>query len=667
MPLSLAVSTISAVLIGKLISLSAFTALMWATTAICLALLVQEQVRLRRAAGKWIVGWKPLGGTAVLLAMIWVLIAILLLVDLQVGHQLYMSLAIYDHGMRIAWTESVLRTGVPPTNTLYMYLHPAPMRYYYFWYVPCAAVAQMWHLPARAVFNASCVWSGFSLAALIGLYLKHFLKAGTRLRQQFLRAVALLSVTGLGACVNLWNFFQFHVALPGSLEVWRAGQITSWLDSLLWDPHHVASLVCCMFGFLLAWNTEESTLRTNAYRALFAASAFASAFGLSIYVAFAFFLVMLIWAIWQLACARKVKPVLLLAAAGAASLILLAPYLSELTHGSSNVKGGSSVFAFAVREMIPPDGLLSSNPLRHLASTNPFLARNLVNAVLLAPGYAVELGFFFVIFLIYLIPAWRNRSPLSPAQRSLFVISVATLIVVTFLKSTVIESNDFGWRGALLLQFALLLLASEVLTSWAQTGKQQTSAADNAGLPGRTPQFVRAVASFALIFGVFTTIYQAAMVRFLIPVQEMSLRARHDPKVGRIAHKAYISAVGYEKLDAIIAPDSVIQYNPSATDPFWTVMDWADSAHQTAIVSDGGACGAEFGGDVSGCPTMAAAVNALYRGATADQARDTCHRFGIQYLIARIYDPAWKDKNSWVWTLKPVVSDEEFRALDCTH
>ena len=82
-------------------------------------------------------------------------------------------------------------------------------------------------------------------------------------------------------------------------------------------------------------------------------------------------------------------------------------------------------------------------------------------------------------------------------------------------------------------------------------------------------------------------------------------------------------------------------------------------------IRDGGACGAEFGGDVSGCPIIAAAIDALYRGATADQARDTCHQFGIQYLIARIYDPAWKDKNSWVWTLKPVVSDEEFRALDC--
>jgi hypothetical protein len=62
---------------------------------------------------------------------------------------------------------------------------------------------------------------------------------------------------------------------------------------------------------------------------------------------------------------------------------------------------------------------------------------------------------------------------------------------------------------------------------------------------------------------------------------------------------------------------------------------------------------------------MAAAVDSLFNSASADQARATCREFGIQYLVARVYDPAWKDKTSWVWTLSPVVSDDEFRALDC--
>jgi hypothetical protein len=84
-----------------------------------------------------------------------------------------------------------------------------------------------------------------------------------------------------------------------------------------------------------------------------------------------------------------------------------------------------------------------------------------------------------------------------------------------------------------------------------------------------------------------------------------------------------------------------------------------------AIVSDRPWCGSEIGGDPRPCPAMAAAIDALYNGVSAEQARATCHQYGIHYLIARIYDPAWSDKNGWVWTLKPVVSQNEFRALDC--
>jgi hypothetical protein len=62
---------------------------------------------------------------------------------------------------------------------------------------------------------------------------------------------------------------------------------------------------------------------------------------------------------------------------------------------------------------------------------------------------------------------------------------------------------------------------------------------------------------------------------------------------------------------------------------------------------------------------MAATIDPLFSGATAEQARTACRQYGIQYLVATMYDPVWMDKSGWVWTLRPVVSDEEFRALDC--
>jgi hypothetical protein len=665
-PVSLGVSTIAAVLIGKFISLTAVVAFFLACGVLWLAVLGREWLQMRRGDRELAIGWQPMGGMALILALIWIAVAILSLVDWQRGHQLFMSIATYDHASRVNWTESILRTGVPPANPLYWYKHAAPMRYYYFWNVVCAAVVKMSHLSTRAVFIGSCVWAGFALAALIGLYLKHFLGAGARLRKQLLLCISLLTVTGLDICVNLWNVFYLHRPLPDDLEWWSASQITSWLDSLLWVPHHIASFVCCMLAFLLAWMAAEDSVRRSAASMVLIALLLASAFGLSIYVAFGFFLVMLIWAFWQIAIERKFRSAMLLAAGGAGAAVLLIPYLRELlAHTSSGLQGGS-VFKFAVREMFPPDGLLATHLFKHLALDHPTAARNIANLVLLVPGYSVELGFYLAVFLIYLIPAWRGRTPLSAAQRSLVVIAISTLVIVSVIRSAVLTSNDFGWRAVLLLQFPLLLLASEVITGWKLEERKGTAPADWTGLPHSTPHWLRSITAFALVIGVISTVCQVLLLRFDIPLAEARLSAIHDPRAGEMPHNAYISAIGYADLDRSIARDAIVQFNP-ALEPYWHSADLLGVDHQAALIVDKPYCGAELGGDPSGCPAMAAAVDSLFNGASAERARATCHQYGIQYLVARVYDPAWRDGSGWVWKLKPVVDDGDFRALDCWH
>jgi len=663
-PLSLGISTVAAVLIAKFTSLAAVAVFFLASAVLWLAVFGREWLRSRHADKEGAIGWRPLGGTALTLAVIWIAVAIFSLVDWQSGRQLFMSIATYDHASRVDWTESILRTGVPPANPLYWYKHAATMRYYYFWNVVCAAIAQMSHLSPRAVFIASCVWAGFALAALIGLYLKHFLQAGARLRNQFLLCIALLMVTGLDICVNLWNLFYLHRPLPDDLEWWSASQITSWLDSLLWAPHHIASFLCCMLAFLLAWMGGESRAQRSVASIVLIAFALASAFGLSIYVAFGFFLVMLIWAFWQVVIERQLRSAMLLAMGGAGAAVLLIPYLRELlAHTSSGLEGGS-IFMFAVREMFPPDWLLATHLFRHLAVDHATAARNIANLVLLVPGYTVELGFYGVVFLIYLVPAWRGRTALSAAQRSLVLISVSTLAIISLIRSSVLTSNDFGWRGALLLQFPLLLLASEVVTGWKLAERKDDAAADWRGLPRNTPHWLRSIAALALIIGGVGTVCQALLLRFDIPLAQMHLRAIHDPAAGELPHNAYISDIGYARLDQSIPRNAIVQFNPAAQ-PYRLSADLLGVDHQVAIVGDKPFCGAELGGDPSGCAPMAAAIDLLFNGATAQQARTTCLQFGIQYLVVRVYDPAWNDRSGWVWTLDPVVQDPEFRALQC--
>ena len=113
------------------------------------------------------------------------------------------------------------------------------MRNYYFWYVLCAAVSQMSHLPVRAVLNGSCVWAGFALVALNGLYLKHFLAVGARLRRQLLDSIFLLMVTGLDIFAIFWSLLYLHGPFLPDAELWSKDPVQSWLDVILYAPHHM--------------------------------------------------------------------------------------------------------------------------------------------------------------------------------------------------------------------------------------------------------------------------------------------------------------------------------------------------------------------------------------------------------------------------------------------
>ena len=665
-PLSVAVSTIASVLIGKAFSLMVVVAFFLTSTGLFLGTVVAEHFQLRRSGKKRRTGWSPFGGTAMLLGVLWVALAILSLIDLQSDHQLFMSLTIFDHGPRVNWTESILRTGIPPANPLYLYGQPASMRYYYFWNVICAAVARMSRLPVRAVYVAGCVWGGFILAAIIGLYLKYFLAVGDRLRKQFITTVSLLAVSGYGSIVILWKTIYRHGGLPGA--PWTTDPLNSWYDSLVYVPHHLSSMVCCMLAFLLAWIEGENDTHKRVACVAFISLALASSFGLSIYVSFAFFLLVLVWALWQVAVEHVFQPALLLAGGGGGAVVLLLPYLSELRHDASAMHGGS-MFSFAVRETFSADGILASGFMQPLAHSHPAVALNLGRLILLLPGLAVELGVFLVALLIFLVPRWRCRRHLTKAEGSLLFIAVTIFLISSFIRSNVLDINDFGVRSALFLQFVILLMASEILTAWRVPGRAVAGTGSTDGLQCESPTWIRFSVRVAIVLGVITTIHQAIILRFTIPIANAvtHMRPVNDPVAANLPHNAYISAIGYAQLDAAIPRDAVVQYNPYSPNVFWSQVDTVGIDHQSAIANDKPWCGSELGGDPSGCLAMATAIDSLFNGATAEQARATCRSYKIGYLVSRNYDPVWQDKHSWVWTLKPVVSDPEFRALDCKH
>jgi len=78
---------------------------------------------------------------------------------------------------------------------------------------------------------------------------------------------------------------------------------------------------------------------------------------------------------------------------------------------------------------------------------------------------------------------------------------------------------------------------------------------------------------------------------------------------------------------------------------------------QHAMASNVGVdCGAVFGGDPAPCSGMQQAIHKLFAlpAPSAVEAVEQCRLFGIDYLVVTKFDPAWQDRQGWVWTLQAV-------------
>jgi hypothetical protein len=706
--LSFGCMTIVSVLLAKYISLAAVCWLAGICAIAFVGIMAREAWPSRHSsvlANKW-----RLIGTGI--AVAWILFAIIELVDVGVYGRLYFSVTVFDHALRTAFVDAVLRTGVPPANPLFWPGHAAPMRYYYFWYVLTAAAARLGSATARQAMIASVAWAGFGLAATLDLYCRHFLASAPErgsgtphlaIRSHPSRettprwmgrpprlavALALLTVTGLDILPVLVKAL-LRMPTDGDMEWWSAAQVSSWMDSLLWVPHHVAGLVCCLLGFLLVWMSKGLSRSRRAGCGLIAGLSFASAFGLSTWVAVAFAMMMAAWMVWALVWERGLRsrvPFLLLAGVVASAALL--PYLAEL-HGEASATNavlangsalsdgkasiandGTHLLRFGVRHIIPADSVQGIGWVARLAEVHPAAEDAGVGLVLLLPGYFVELGFYGLVLLAALWAMRRRR--LDEAARTALLLAVAGLTVSTFLRSTIVENNDFAMRSILIAQFFLLLLA----VVWWEGGL------------GETKRFLRGAMLAMAWIGLAGSVYQVVTLRIYLPLEEGLGR----PEVSGLAERALALRQGFDAMRPRVARNAVVQYNTEQPGEFFYLAEVMQAGRQMALATPG--CGAAFGGDVRDCKAVEQGVARLFsmhsspdlspeitssgaspdakgrdtaqgRALSAAEARDQCGRLAVSYLVATRWDAVWSDPRAWVWTLPAVSDTGEVRVLDC--
>jgi hypothetical protein len=677
--LSLAMTPIAAVMLAKYWSLGAvlWFAIGSAAVGIGLKCFARRPDQHRRFSAPF--------RLILLLGAGWILFAVGELIDVEMSNRLYMSVPVFDHALRTAFVDAAMRGGVPPANPLYWPGHAAPMRYYYFWYVVTAAAARLAGATARQAMSASAVWAGLGLAAAVDLYCRHFLgdEGGGGLRlwkgvrwPRAGLALGLLAVTGLDILPAIAKGIA-RLPTDADPDWWSFDQVGSWMDSVLWVPHHIAGLVCCLTGFLLVWMSKAEGGWRRWVCGVVAGESFASAFGQSTWVALAFALVMAGWMVWVVGWERDSRvrlPVML--AAGLVAAVALLPYLAELRHDASGVSAASAHVAtgvngaseptggtrvdetaksnqlhllrFGVRHMIDPDALLALPRFARLAQSNPRLEDAIAGLVLLLPGYFLEFGFYGLALLAAVGAA--RRGALGEAERTALALVGVGLLVSSFLRSTVVVNNDFGIRSILIVQFFLLLLAVQ----WCEGGF------------GEAGKGVRATAAAMLWLGLAGTAYQAMLLRVYLPVEERLGR----PAVAGLSKQAMALRWGFAAMDGRVPKDAVVQFNTTQPSDYFRYAQILMVGRQVAAALP--ECPAAFGGEVARCAGVEDGVAALFGtseagrfAVPADVAHDLCGRMGISYLIATQWDGVWADRAGWVWELPAVVDTGEVRAVRC--
>ena len=669
MACSFAVVPIAAYLVGRIAGL----------TGICWLLVIASVATLlllwrKRSSTGW--SRSDCWITALLVSG-WTLFVLLMLVDAQVGHKLYFSVVMADQSYRIAFTDAVARTGVPPNNPLYFAGSPAPMHYYYFWYVLCASVVKIAGVSARQSFIASSIWSGFGLLAVVKLYASHFFRWE---RKQRWIALGLLVVTGVDLIPSVGNAI-LQPALNGDIEWWSVDPIDAWPDSLLWVPHHVASVLCCLLCFLFLWRTLEPLSRSSKrWPVVLAAIAFASAFGLSVYVAFGFALLMSAWLV-RLAITRQPERYKLwsrIAISSVLSALLLTPFVRELVGGLAHPAAGKAaannapaahLFSLSIRRMID-SGLLTGLPVfSRWNQTHPVLLDQTIRFFLLLPGLAMELGIYGAILVFLLLAKHRQEPTLqhdaNDARSTAFFFTVCGLVMTMFLSSAVITNNDFGYRAVMLPQFFLLLLTADVLGSWWISGSKP--------IVPITPARRRLVYSL-LSLGIASSLFGAVLLRTWLPLET------HRPQNGfsELPQDEFEVRDAFTKLNRFASKNAVVNFRgvdltlDRKDDEVMTPSDY----YQRMLVMDTGRqilnaewkCAIQFGGNPSACTEIQTATEKLYASPSpsAAYAQTYCSRFGVQYLLIGHRDPAWTGNTGWPATLPVIEQESGLKILKCS-
>ena len=586
-------------------------------------------------------------------AAVWSILSLFSLIDIQLGNRLYYNVVAYDFTTRVAIINAMTRSGVPPVNPSYFPGHPVLLTYlYYFWYIPCSLVDQIggsW-VDGRNAMIASVAWCGLGLMATIALYLRlRNPDNGPRAWKAGLLGSSLILVSGLDFIPALFLIIRSRLStgssfLFGDIEHWNE-QITAWVGALSWVPHHIAAMIACLAGIMLAQSARGKTISRQIVLMTIAGLAFASAVGLSVYVTFVF---ALFWGIWMIIqyIQRQRGLSLAMAFSGVVALVAIAPFLVGLVGGGASSSNSGLPMAFAVRVF---------QPIAPYILNYPSTVSNIIYLLFLPINYLLELGFFSIAGLLWIQQNGMTGGRNNPFHTAEIVLISVVLLIGSLVRSTVIGSNDLGWRVWLFGQFVLLIWAVDVIMRIYPDFRLQRGATMTF-----TNQKNWGYLRILLILGLITTILDVSLLRIWPILVDTGLTGfpngfSTDTQLGK---RTFAAREAYEFINKTTPVNIHIQQNPIdlLNRPIGLYADRPIAiSGQTA-----------YGVSQKDFMICSSSVGKIFGAATSWKEIDpACIENNVDIMVITDEDPLWNYLTTLEQERKPLYQNRFYSVIPC--
>jgi hypothetical protein len=594
---------------------------------------------------------------AIIFVLLWLFLAIFTLVDLQTGSRLYFSSNSYDLTTRVSVVDAISRTGVPPVNPSYYPGQPVLLNsLYYYWYILASVVDQMGGglVSAYHAMIASISWAGVLLFAALATYLRvRDRQSSQQAWKKSFIAIQLVAVGGLDFIMvfMIMASFNFHLEqLPfqGHVEGWNM-PIMSWMNALAWVPHHLTAALACLTAMLLAAQSMQKKYKERISEAVFIGLAFASAFGLSVWVMFVFAVFWLVWGVVLIFKDRKYQQVGFMILGGLFGVIFAAPFLlGILRDGGASSSGGGLPVAFFIRPFMLMD-LLAGLPV-------PVL--QVLNVLFLPLNYLFELGFFFLMAVVWFQEFYKRNKELNPIYTMELILVVVSVILLSFVHSTIIVINDLGIRGWLPMQFILVIWASDIIVQVA--GKRKWLSPKMFEKIGGTKK-IGLVLGGMLIIGYLTMSLEFFSLRtwtFLVDMKVVGNPNDFSPDT-HLGERTYSARLAYDYLRDEIPADAVTQNNPLG---FLDRPSGLYGTHQMAI-SDR----TIYGVPLETYRDFSNDIGSIFINKAADWAAidAKCEKYSIDILVVNDIDPLWADLPVLKKNRPPLYENTYYAVYSC--